>query len=218
MLPYLIAGAIGFVVAKLFEEDETPNFADGGSVGNIIVTNEYEEFDSEVFNELEDEILYGFVVKDENKRIGLISVEDDVIELGIGYILGLEVFEKNKGYGKKIMKKIFEIHTTQHAFGGKATSTSKGFWLNLGAEFDEFDEYSFILSKNKLKYADGGSVLLAPNGKPSNLTPEQYKLVRTPEFKQWFGDWENDPANSSKVVDFNGEQLVCYHGSNEVFF
>ena len=40
------------------------------------------------------------------------------------------------------------------------------------------------------KYADGGNVLLAPNGKASNLTPEQYKLVRTPEFKAWFGDWE----------------------------
>jgi hypothetical protein len=31
---------------------------------------------------------------------------------------------------------------------------------------------------------------LAPNGKPSNLTPEQYRLVRTPAFKKWFGDWE----------------------------
>ena len=32
--------------------------------------------------------------------------------------------------------------------------------------------------------------LLAPNGKPSNLTPEQYELVRTKAFKEWFGDWE----------------------------
>jgi hypothetical protein len=58
---------------------------------------------------------------------------------------------------------------------------------------------------------------LAPNGKPSNLTPEQYRLVRTPAFKQWFGDWQNDPANSSKVVDENGEPLVVYHGSNVDF-
>jgi hypothetical protein len=63
------------------------------------------------------------------------------------------------------------------------------------------------------KYAHGGSVLLAPNGKPSNLTPEQYKLVRTPAFKSWFGDWENDPANASKVIDENGEPLVVYHGT-----
>lgn len=55
--------------------------------------------------------------------------------------------------------------------------------------------------------------LLAPNGKPSNLTHEQYKLVRTPAFKTWFGDWENDPENASKVVDENGEPLILYHGT-----
>jgi len=59
-------------------------------------------------------------------------------------------------------------------------------------------------------FKDGG--LIAPNGKASNLTPEQYKMVRTPEFKTWFGDWENDPENASKVVDENGEPLVVYRG------
>jgi hypothetical protein len=58
---------------------------------------------------------------------------------------------------------------------------------------------------------------LAPNGKPSNLNAEQYKLVRTQEFKAWFGDWENTPENASKIVDENGEPLVCYHGSRENF-
>jgi len=57
------------------------------------------------------------------------------------------------------------------------------------------------------------SQLKAPNGKPSNLTSEQWKLVRTPQFKAWFGDWENDPENASKVVDENGEPLVVYHGT-----
>lgn len=38
--------------------------------------------------------------------------------------------------------------------------------------------------------AGENEALLAPNGKPSNLTPEQYRQVRTPEFKRWFGDWE----------------------------
>lgn len=52
--------------------------------------------------------------------------------------------------------------------------------------------------------------LLAPNGKPSNLTAEQYKLVRTKSFKDWFGDWENSPETASKVVDENGEPLVVY--------
>jgi hypothetical protein len=59
--------------------------------------------------------------------------------------------------------------------------------------------------------------LLAPNGRPSKLPPLQYKLVRTPEFKNWFGDWETDPENSSKVVDENGEPLLLYHGSPNKF-
>ena len=60
--------------------------------------------------------------------------------------------------------------------------------------------------------------LLAPNGKPSKLTPEQYKLVRTPAFKKWFGDWEKDPANASKVIDKETkEPLIVYHGTDYEF-
>jgi predicted ABC-type ATPase len=88
------------------------------------------------------------------------------------------------------------------------------------------EDYDFIadlkkkekFSEIERKYAKGGAVLLAPNGKPSNLTSKQYKLVRTPEFKEWFGDWENDPKNASKVVDENGEPLVVFHGSSEKFY
>ena len=32
--------------------------------------------------------------------------------------------------------------------------------------------------------------LLAPNNEVSNLSEEQWKTVRTPSFKKWFGDWE----------------------------
>lgn len=56
--------------------------------------------------------------------------------------------------------------------------------------------------------------LLAPNGKVSNLNERQYAQVRTKAFKDWFGDWENNPKNASKVVDENGEPLVVYHGGS----
>ncbi len=36
--------------------------------------------------------------------------------------------------------------------------------------------------------------------------------ARTPNFKAWFGDWENDAKNASKVVDANGEPIAVYHG------
>lgn len=59
-----------------------------------------------------------------------------------------------------------------------------------------------------------GMHMLAPNGKRSNLDMDRWALVRTKNFKEWFGDWENDPENASKVVDENGEPKVVYHGTN----
>lgn len=64
---------------------------------------------------------------------------------------------------------------------------------------------------------DNATTLYAPNGNVSNLTPEQYALTRTDEFKAWFGDWENDPDNASKALDDNGEPLVLAHGSPNQF-
>ena len=69
--------------------------------------------------------------------------------------------------------------------------------------------------KNAPRDAEGH--LLAPNGKPTNLTEKQYVQVRTKAFIRWFGDWINDPANASKVVDENGEPLVVYHRSPNKF-
>ena len=77
--------------------------------------------------------------------------------------------------------------------------------------FDNWTEEDEILAKAP-RDKDGN--LLAPNGKVSNLTEKQYAQVRTKAFKRWFGDWENDPANASKVVDENGEPLVVYHTSD----
>jgi hypothetical protein len=88
-----------------------------------------------------------------------------------------------------------------------------------------------------IRFKKGGStdILLAPNGKPSNLTPEQYKLVRTSAFKSWFGDWEKLAMTKlydagidevslkrlsdevSKIVDENGEPKPVYHGSPSTF-
>ena len=58
-----------------------------------------------------------------------------------------------------------------------------------------------------------GTYMTAPNGEKTKLDAEQWATVRTANFKNWFGDWENDPENASKVVDENGEPLVVYHGT-----
>lgn len=62
-----------------------------------------------------------------------------------------------------------------------------------------------------------GTWLKAPNGKASKLNERQWLQVRTKAFKDWFGDWQHDPDNASKVVDENGEPMVVYHGTARLF-
>ena len=48
----------------------------------------------------------------------------------------------------------------------------------------------------------------------TELNEQQWHQVRSPQFKAWFGDWETDPANASKVINpRTGEPLVVYHGT-----
>ena len=79
---------------------------------------------------------------------------------------------------------------------------------------NEWSEYNLIRNKYKNKE----NYLKAPNGNISKLTEYQWILVRTPSFKNWFGDWENDLENSSKVLDSNNEPLVVFHGTQQAGF
>lgn len=57
----------------------------------------------------------------------------------------------------------------------------------------------------------------APNGNPTRLTEQQWLQVRTPAFKRWFGDWENNPTQASQAMDENGEPKIYYHGTAAEF-
>ncbi|MBR1602881.1 MAG: hypothetical protein IJ667_05525, partial [Synergistaceae bacterium] len=43
----------------------------------------------------------------------------------------------------------------------------------------------------------------------------QLNQTKTPEFKAFFGDWENEPKNASKVVDEDGKPLLVWHGTEQ---
>ena len=73
--------------------------------------------------------------------------------------------------------------------------------------------YQKEIDSIKEKAIADGTFMKAPNGSQSNLNEQQWLQVRTKAFKRWFGNWENDPENASKVVDENGEPLVVYHGT-----
>ncbi|MEG6544781.1 PLxRFG domain-containing protein [Acinetobacter bereziniae] len=67
------------------------------------------------------------------------------------------------------------------------------------------------------KYHGTNQWMTAPNGAKTHLSEQQWLQVRTPEFKKWFGDWENDASNASQVLDENGEPKVVYHGTATEF-
>lgn len=86
-----------------------------------------------------------------------------------------------------------------------------------GVSIRNLSSYRSFVEKEKAavrkKAESDGTFMKAPNGKDTNLTEDQWLSVRTEAFKSWFGDWENDPENASKVVDENGEPRVVYHGT-----
>lgn len=41
--------------------------------------------------------------------------------------------------------------------------------------------------------------------------------IQTQQFKRWFGDWQNDPAHASKVVNADGTPKVMYHQTDADF-
>ena len=90
-----------------------------------------------------------------------------------------------------------------------------------GVSTRNLSSYRSFVEKEKAavrkKAVADGTFMKAPNGKETNLTEDQWLAVRTAAFKNWFGDWEHDPQNASKVVDENGEPRVVYHGSHQWF-
>lgn len=112
--------------------------------------------------------------------------------------------------GTKLTIEQFKNMPLRALVEGEVTSGQDSIRFRSNEMEDFTPEEQEIAAKAK---ADG-TYLKAPNGQPTNLTPEQWVNVRTSRFKEWFGDWENDPENASKVVDANGEPMVVYHGSN----
>ena len=87
----------------------------------------------------------------------------------------------------------------------------------MAAQLFQVSPEEFAKQKEAVRkqYENTDQWLKAPNGSDTNLTEDQWITVRTPAFKNWFGDWENDPENASKVLDENGEPLVVKHWTME---
>ncbi len=111
---------------------------------------------------------------------------------------------------------------------------SKFFGVERAAQFSDEDVLNLIArikSSSLNETSDIGDVRFSRNEElteerynqakskgETELTFKQWQQVRSPEFKAWFGDWENDPENASKVVnERTGEPLIAYHGTGAEF-
>jgi len=118
-----------------------------------------------------------------------------------------KIYQPNKFYKSYNLTDTYTKYNTDETVTSR--KTDKGF-----AESNVLSSAGAIpkVAQIKRQLGEVKEANLAPNGEVSNLNPEQYKLVRTPAFKKWFGDWETDPENASKVLDENGEPKVVYRG------
>ena len=101
------------------------------------------------------------------------------------------------------------------SIGVRETADDK-YVMTIAEPFDS-KAYQEEISAIKEKAQQDGTFMKAPNGNPTNLTEQQWLQVRTKAFKEWFGDWENNPENASKAIDENGEPQVFYHGTGTIF-
>ena len=68
-------------------------------------------------------------------------------------------------------------------------------------------------------YEGTDAYLKTPDGKATSLSPDMWIDVRTPAFKELFGDWENDPASSKVILDESGEPAAYdYFGNGQRFY
>ena len=69
-------------------------------------------------------------------------------------------------------------------------------WRVDGESEENFNERIGIMEYAKAH----GTWLIAPNGEPTNLTPQQWTFVRSRAFMKWFGHW-NVRGTEAKVVE-----------------
>ncbi len=78
---------------------------------------------------------------------------------------------------------------------------------------NELKSSSFINSSVKPEGKDSKTWIDVYNSVAGKTLFQESNPIYSDAFKNWFGDWENDSENASKVVDKNGKPLTVYHGT-----
>jgi hypothetical protein len=94
---------------------------------------------------------------------------------------------RNLNFSNEVEEKIVPLRKKIYGFDKQKEQSQKN--------IEESELYRKILAEVRRvnirpENRNEKSELLAPNGQPSNLSEEEWKITRTPSFKKWFGDFE----------------------------
>ena len=184
------------------------------------------------------------LVKNENGRLGnnYFTLTDYITGVGatvnpsmLTVLVGKKIANSNwfrKGY-VKVLNKINRAETISEKVANieaiKKIQNEKDLNNYLALEYKEWVENTstFLHGGDKIiagengSYRDGQITEIDKGlGKLREWAETKYQLAgqtTSDNFKKWFGDWENDPKNSSKVVNEKGEPLMMYHGTSSDF-
>jgi GNAT superfamily N-acetyltransferase len=113
--------------------------------------------------------------------------------------------KRGQGIGSSVMNDIIDYADAN----GKtiALSPSKDFGATSIARLKEFyKDLGFVENKGRNKDFTISESMYRPPAVSANQ-------IETPNFKNWFGDWQASPEMASKVVDAEGKPLAVYHGT-----
>ena len=120
---------------------------------------------------------------------------------------------------EKMHKEAARVRMSYEAFTQMQAQTARNLkeFGDVLFQTEPSEDETWQIEAIRKQYEGTDKWLKAPNGEDTNLTEQQWLQVRTDSFKKWFGDWENDPEEASKVVDKNGEPLAVSHSTHNIF-
>jgi|GEM_PF-209583 len=125
-------------------------------------------------------------------------------------------FSGKRGYER--LKEMAKETSEPSSLLDRISSILEKFWSNVATFFsvhyttkeEVADRILFDLLRevNPLNYKTADFV---------GIRESQELPINSQNFKAWFGDWEKNPENASKVVDKEGKPLIVEHGTNNDF-
>ena len=123
------------------------------------------------------------------------------------------IVERDSQSGMYYVHEVVDNNGNVFAFDSKKEESAPDRLLTLSGRGDTVANSSENMVTQDGANVNGGNVRKSSR----NVRDSEENQTETENFKKWFGDWQNDPANASKVVNEDGTPKVLYHQTSADF-